>query len=256
MQSVRELDFSENDSKLQNGYRGRVMYSGESCILIGTKVPAGVEGPDTHTHTSDQIYFVLEGEISIRLGSEVCTAKKNSVIVIPAGVPHHNWNAGSADEVHLEIIAPGGLSMRRPLTESTSSTDARGLPYFIAKADETKFSAVDRMSSDRLVTRERGSQHVHIYLANVPPGVGGPSLHVHQFDQFYFVVEGELNVQVGLDHFVVPPNHLVVLPAGVPHRQWNEGTVPERHVAILAPAPERPNSTEERWDVPVELKLA
>ena len=34
------------------------------------------------------------------------------------------------------------------------------------------------------------------------------------------------------------PRELVVVPAGVPHRQYNTGAVTEKHLSVLAPAPE------------------
>jgi mannose-6-phosphate isomerase-like protein (cupin superfamily) len=76
----------------------------------------------------------------------------------------------------------------------------------------------------------------------VPPGQGGPGLHVHAFDQFYFVLSGRMSLQVGRDTHVVEPNSYVVLPAGTPHRNWNEGPEVERHLAILVPEmPEVPD---------------
>jgi mannose-6-phosphate isomerase-like protein (cupin superfamily) len=87
-----------------------------------------------------------------------------------------------------------------------------------------------------------------VYLAEMQPGAAGPSLHVHEFDQYYVVLEGELTVEVGFERTVVGPNTLVVLPAGVPHRQFNAGDAVERHLAVNAPYPvSRP------WDVAVEL---
>lgn len=58
---------------------------------------------------------------------------------------------------------------------------------------------------------------------------------------------------IGLTTSEVGPNHLVVLPAGVPHRQWNEAAVAERHLAILAPLPEHRSSPEQPWDLAVML---
>ena len=63
--------------------------------------------------------------------------------------------------------------------------------------------------------------HASVYLAEMAPGAQGPPLHTHEFDQFYFVIEGALEVQIGFDTQVVGPNTLVVLPAGVPHKQRN-----------------------------------
>ncbi|MBO0687955.1 MAG: cupin domain-containing protein [Candidatus Dormibacteraeota bacterium] len=160
MEFVRPVDFDAAPVSLPGGYRGRFLYHGESCSVIVTRVPPGVAGPPNHVHpTSDQLYFVIEGEITIELGSEI----------------------------------------RKP---------------------------------------------------------AGPPLHYHAFDQFYFVLSGALHVQIGLTTSEVGPHHLVVLPAGVPHRQWNEGTEAERHLAILAPLPEHRSSPEQPWDLAVTLEAS
>jgi quercetin dioxygenase-like cupin family protein len=81
------------------------------------------------------------------------------------------------------------------------------------------------------------SDAISLYVGEVAPGAAGPGLHVHEFDQFYYVLSGALNVQVGLESSVARPGTLVTLPAGVPHRQWNEGAEIERHLALLVPSP-------------------
>ena len=93
-----------------------------------------------------------------------------------------------------------------------------------------------------------------VYLAEMAPGAQGPPLHVHEFDQFYFVIEGALEVQIGFDTQVVGPNTLVILPAGVPHKQRNASDAEiERHLTVLVPEPPFPHSEEHPWDVAVEL---
>jgi mannose-6-phosphate isomerase-like protein (cupin superfamily) len=251
MSFIRRVDWQAPDIELAGGYKGKFLFNSDGAHIIATLVPPGVGGPPRHFHQSDQIYFVVAGEITIELGSEVRKAPKNSVIFIPGGVPHHNWNEGGEDEVHFEVIAPGVIPIR-PIMEPTDSTDARGLPYFVATADESRFGG-EGFAIDWLVGRDRGSRHATVNLAEVPPASGGPPLHIHDFDQFYFVLEGGLDVQIGLREYHAKPFDLVVLPANVPHRQWNSGDVVERHATIIVPEPERPNA-EERWDVPVALE--
>jgi quercetin dioxygenase-like cupin family protein len=70
------------------------------------------------------------------------------------------------------------------------------------------------------------------------PGSAGPDTHIHDFDQYYLVLEGELTVEVALQTHTVPKHSLVVLPAGVPHHQYNASTTTEKHLAVLTPPPE------------------
>ena len=74
-------------------------------------------------------------------------------------------------------------------------------------------------------------------------------MHIHEFDQYFYVLEGTLDVEVALQKRRVEAGMLVVLPAGVPHRQYNTGDTAERHIAINTPGPEagRP------WDYGVDF---
>lgn len=253
MSFTRTIDWDKAHVELDGGYKGQILFNSEHALVIATLVPPGCQGPARHKHTSDQIYIILEGEITIELGTDVRTASAGSAIFIPAGVPHHNYNDGDTDEVHLEVIAPGILPIE-PVAIFTDETDAQGLPYYVVQAGENVLTPMPNFSIDMLVDRERGSEHATINIANVGPRSSGPPTHVHAFHQFYFVLEGTSSVEVGLDRFDAGPDTLIILPAGVPHRQWNEADVPERHLTILTPSPTGPNTPESPWDIAVELR--
>jgi len=87
-------------------------------------------GPRNHAHPVDQLYFVTDGEVTIKLGKDIHEAARRlrGCSFRPAS-PHHNWNEGSETEVHL-----GGARTRqtpeiRPMLEFTESDDgARNFP--------------------------------------------------------------------------------------------------------------------------------
>ncbi|MEV7341494.1 cupin domain-containing protein [Streptomyces sp. NPDC093544] len=262
MKHVRPIDFDSAEIPGEKGYKGKILYSGETCTLIATVVPPGARGPQNHAHPVDQLYFVTEGEVTIKLGKDIHKAAAGSAVFIPAGVPHHNWNEGSETEVHLEVLAPGNAGIR-PLLEFTESDDAHGLPYaVVVPAPEQTVTLDAGMTVTPLLGHEHvlgkgqdpTSKNALIYVAGMPAGSAGPSLHTHAFDQFYLVLKGLLNVQIGLKEFTVGPQQLVVLPAGVPHRQWNAGAETERHLTILTPPPAQTSTEEEPWDRSVELR--
>ncbi len=141
-------------------------------------------------------------------------------VFIPAGVPHHNRNDGDVDEVHIEVIAPGGFL--QPIATPTDSTDAKGLPYFTK--DFAASGNGNGMSVSYLANRESGSVHASVYLAEMAPGAQGPPLHTHEFDQLYFVIEGALEVQIGFDTQVVGPEH----PRRPPRRRAAQATQRQR----------------------------
>ena len=45
MKHIRPIDWDQGTDAGIPGYRGQILYAGESCYVIATKVPPGVEGP-------------------------------------------------------------------------------------------------------------------------------------------------------------------------------------------------------------------
>jgi mannose-6-phosphate isomerase-like protein (cupin superfamily) len=230
-------------------YSAQFIYSGESCIVIGSTVEAGGTGPAHHLHEfSDQVYFVTEGVMRVQLGAEQFTAGPETLVFIPRGTPHHNWNEGTVQEFHFEVLAPPP-NVTQPVATQTDSVDAGGRPYCVVCAAEVpQEEPLEGLKLQRLLALEDGSEYLTINLIEIAPGAGGPTTHVHEFDQLFWILEGEMTVEAALETFTAVPGDLVVLPAGVPHTQYNQGTVPERHLALLSPSP-----TSVPWDRGVTL---
>lgn len=92
--------------------------------------------------------------------------------------------------------------------------------------------------SQRLIDRESGGKACSVAYVRTPPGGGSPAgLHVHAVDQHFFVIEGVMKIEVDGNSFEAHPGSLVYFPAGVAHRNWNDGPVPTVHLAINAPLP-------------------
>jgi len=60
---------------------------------------------------------------------------------------------------------------------------------------------------------------------------------VHRVDQVYFIMQGEMTLQIGFEEYKAGPNTLVILPAGMPHRNWNATSEPEYHINLRLPEP-------------------
>jgi mannose-6-phosphate isomerase-like protein (cupin superfamily) len=234
----------------RDGYRAQFVYNGESAVVLNSTVAAGRSAPPQHVHEHcDQLFYVVEGEMHVQLGPDVLVAPPDTLVYIPRGTPHHNWNQGDADEFHFEVLSPAPL-VTQPVATPTDSTDAGSRSPFVRRLDEVGLREVlPGFSTARLLQRADGSERMALYLGEVAPNRGGPGTHVHPFDQFYFVLEGELTVEVALHTLTAARHDLVVLPAGVPHRQWNQGSVPERHLTLIVPEPQ-PGET---WDVGVDF---
>jgi mannose-6-phosphate isomerase-like protein (cupin superfamily) len=87
--------------------------------------------------------------------------------------------------------------------------------------------------------QSKGAVGVEVRLIRTPAGSGSPDgLHVHDFEQVFYLLEGEMSIEIeGVESVVQAPS-AIVFPQGVPHRNWNAGTEPTLHLAINAPAPD------------------
>ena len=67
-------------------------------------------------------------------------------------------------------------------------------------------------------------------------GGGRPPLHRHDFDEAFYVVEGELTFQLGGDVFTRGPGELAFAARGTTHTYANLSGEPARALVIITPA--------------------
>ena len=68
------------------------------------------------------------------------------------------------------------------------------------------------------------------------PKALGSLVHTHTHeDEWSFILEGEVGVEVGDEEFVAKPGDLVLKPRGVPHAFWNAGDQPARLLEVITP---------------------
>src|SRR3712207_6063260 len=70
----------------------------------------------------------------------------------------------------------------------------------------------------------------------VPAGSAGPPLHRHDFDETFYVEEGELVFRVGDALLTRSPGQLAFAPRGVAHALANRGRTPARYLLVCTPA--------------------
>jgi quercetin dioxygenase-like cupin family protein len=67
-------------------------------------------------------------------------------------------------------------------------------------------------------------------------GGGRPPLHRHDFDEAFYVLEGELTFQLEEDVFTRRAGELAFAPRGVPHTYANLSGKPARALLVITPA--------------------
>ncbi len=84
--------------------------SGGSYSIHDNIIPAGSPGPLPHLHRDhEETFYVLKGELTVRVGARKITAPVGSFVVIPRGVVHQPSNPGNEPTRVLLIFSPAGM---------------------------------------------------------------------------------------------------------------------------------------------------
>jgi mannose-6-phosphate isomerase-like protein (cupin superfamily) len=111
MEYVRRVDFAAFE---KSGVDERVIQNlfdhtsgAKTCTINCIKTPPGGGSPaGLHFHDVDQIFYILNGTMSIEIEGKQYDCSPGSLIVFPAGVRHRNWNGSSGPTVHLTFSTP------------------------------------------------------------------------------------------------------------------------------------------------------
>ena len=102
-----------------------------------------------------------------------------------------------------------------------------------------KARAKDERYQQELIGASSGSQTCMVTYIVTPAGGGSPAgLHVHDVDQHFYIVSGTMHIEIGGNQQAAPAGSFIVFPAGVPHKNWNDGPEETVHLAINTPAPD------------------
>jgi quercetin dioxygenase-like cupin family protein len=109
---------------------------------------------------------------------------------------------------------------------------------YVFNIDESSLAGAESNVAQVMYDRGRGAEHCSVMWVYTPPGGGSPAgLHTHGVDQLFYIIDGHMEIEVDQQTFTARAGSLVVFPAGVPHRNWNAGDTPTRHLSIAAPLP-------------------
>lgn len=213
----------------------------ESAFVIHTRSAAGAKPTGLYTLPVDHTYLVLSGTLNVQLGDERFVVQPDTLVFVPAGVPHQAWNEGSVPAADFEVITPAPtrdlVSMITPA--SPRKVDNAAQFIHVAPPPGTLAGGTGHASLNErvLVSRANGSVNVLERLNDVLPGGGRVVLHLHPFDQVYFVRKGTMKVAYGAAQYEAGANSLVVLPAGVVHSNENAGATVQSVITLLLPEP-------------------
>ena len=78
--------------------------------MYDNTIPAGSPGPRPHIHRDhEEAFYVLEGELTVRVGTRTISAPAGSLMVVPRGVVHQPSNPGTQPTKVLLTFSPAGM---------------------------------------------------------------------------------------------------------------------------------------------------
>jgi mannose-6-phosphate isomerase-like protein (cupin superfamily) len=215
----------------------------DSAYIVYTRMAAGARARGLYTLPVEHTYLVLSGKMNVQIGTDQFVVGPETLVLVPAGVPHQAWNAGSEPVADFEVITPAPLRDLLSMMSPAAARKVDNAAQYIRVAEPlNKLSGGtghDSLNERVLANRATGSEHVLERLNDVLPGGGRTELHIHPFDQVYFVTKGTMTVQYGLATYEAGENTLVLLPTGVVHSNQNKGPSLQSAITLLLPEPSK-----------------
>ena len=83
----------------------RAGWQGENVMLVMNVLERGMD-LNPHTHTFEQVAFIMKGRAIYHVGDQHEEVGPGSVFAIPAGVPHYIEPIGDEPVYNLDVFAP------------------------------------------------------------------------------------------------------------------------------------------------------
>jgi quercetin dioxygenase-like cupin family protein len=234
---------------------------------------------DTHLHSFETGFYVLEGEPVLYLDGAGVQLEPGACGVVPVGVPHAFRSAGPA--LWIEMAAPRPrpdgsdtfflgdapdtpprpLDVRDPrnrnlflLSDGQMDLDvlkhgaAVGAPT-VSSSMATAVLAYSGIAVKMLVDQRLDAQLHTMFMVDYQPGaVAHP--HDHPFEESYYMLEGEVDVVADGDRYTLRPGDVFWTAAGCVHAFYETAGGRVRWLETSAPGPPARHSYrfERDWD--------
>ncbi|HRE81949.1 MAG TPA: cupin domain-containing protein [Opitutaceae bacterium] len=236
----------------------------DSAGALSVMEIAGLPGsePPAHTHAeNDELFHLLDGRLEFRVGDESVTLRRGDSLFLPRGKEHtyrvltHDFHGllftspSGIEIAYRNLSAPAECLRQNPSQALPATIDlinafrpcgvalrARGLatPTTTTNPDLALRPRVglSRWHRRSLFTPLVTSLESRTFTAFLWEGRTGsePPRHVHHSqDEWIYLLEGEIEIEVGGDRWEVPPGSLAFLPQGASH----SFSIRSRHVRAL-----------------------
>ena len=186
-------------------------------------VPGWWKGPPLYGRECDEAFYVLEGELTFQIGEQVLTGPAGAFAFARRGTPRTLANLGDDPARYLVVATPAEPGAETVVGDRIAGGEAEPLPTERARIN--------------VLLREADSAGAVSVMDNaVAAGFGGPPLHHHDFDEAFYVLEGELTFQLGEELFTRGTGELAFAPRGAHHTFANLSGAPARQLLVCTPA--------------------
>jgi quercetin dioxygenase-like cupin family protein len=224
----------------------------------------------THLHSTEQSFYVLEGNPLVTLDGRTYRLAPHDCGLIPVGVPHSWRTAPGEQALWLEMNAPAPRTSGPPDTfwtgepvpdgtaEAVDIRDPRSRHWFRLGAGEmdvdnlkvgaavdaptvsasmaTALLAYSGIAVKMLVDPRLGAVlHAMFMVEYQPGGVAQP--HDHPLEETYYILEGEVEAMADDEVFVLRPGDVFWTGVGCIHAFWNKTDRKVRWLETQSPQP-------------------
>ena len=88
--------------------------TGGRCSISEWWMDPHTKGPGPHSHREDDVFYVLEGTMTVFVDVEWFDAPKGSFVLVPGGVTHTFDNRSDAPAGMLNVSCPGPFEPAMP----------------------------------------------------------------------------------------------------------------------------------------------
>ncbi len=249
-------------------YLARGIDSGGTYSMSYGRVPVGT-GPKPHSHTFEELFFVVRGELEFTAGNESVIVPSNGSVSIGAGTAHYFTNHGPSQAEIIVITAPSGFDQFQMEVGETLSTEDAPVEFhqeqFLARMKvaapkfgidldpaPSAFQSAPRIQVTlpgegrtigvvgdiyRFLATGEGTESKYSLIDALVPSGSGPPPHIHRREEEgFFILDGEITFQIGEQTVVATAGTFANVPVGIPHSFKNESSQPARMLICLAPA--------------------
>lgn len=106
--------------------RAGTAHTGGALTVLDYFMPPAYPGPPVHVHPAfDEVFAVIEGRLTMRLGEETLVAAQGDSVVVPGAVPHTFTNREDVPARVVIAATPAGFE---PYFDELAEHLAQGAP--------------------------------------------------------------------------------------------------------------------------------